>query len=178
MKTRFLVLTGMILAAALTRLLPHPQNFAPITAIALFGGAHFANKKQAFLVPFAAMMLSDLILGFHSTMLPVYTSFALIVLIGFSLRDKTSAGRIVAASFASSVLFFVVTNFGTWAFQSLYPKTLEGLATCYAMALPFFQNTLLGDAIYVATLFGGFALLENRLPRLKMQAAASFSGSL
>jgi hypothetical protein len=68
---------------------------------------------------------------------------------------------------ASSVLFFVLTNFGVWAFDALYPKTLEGLMACYVAAIPFFRNTLLGDLSYTVVLFGGFALLERRIPVLR-----------
>lgn len=174
MKPRFVVLAGMILFAAATRLMPHPYNFAPITAMALFGGAHFSDKRQAFLVPLAAMLLSDLLLGFHSTIFFVYGSFAAIVLIGLKLRERRSLLRIAGATVLSSVFFFVVTNFGVWALQSLYPKTPAGLLACYAAALPFFHTTLLGDALYTAALFGLFALAEKRIPFLRepMPAAA------
>ncbi len=166
-KNRFLVLTTMILLAVATRLMPHPYNFAPITGIALFGGSQFSSKKSAFLVPMIAMFLSDLVLGFHTTMLAVYVSFAAIVGIGFWLRKKQTFSRIVAATMASSILFFLVTNFGTWALQSLYPKTAAGLATCYIAAIPFFQNTLLGDLVYSGVLFGSLSLIQKVLPSLR-----------
>ena len=92
---RFWVLTGMIIAAAFFRFLPHPPNFVPIAAMALFGGAYFSNKKLAFLVPFAAMIISDMVIGFHSVMWAVYLSFALIVVIGMSVRRNKKAGSIV-----------------------------------------------------------------------------------
>jgi hypothetical protein len=166
-KARFTTLTGLILLAAASRLVPHPYNFAPITAIALFGGAHFADKRLAFLVPLIAMFLSDLVLGFHTQMAAVYLSFFLIVGIGLWVQRHRSVGRIAGAMFMSSVLFFILTNFGVWLLDALYPKTAAGLAACYVAALPFFQNTLLGDAVYTLLLFGGFALAEKRLPFLR-----------
>lgn len=125
-KTRTVVLVGMILAAAASRLIPHPLNFAPITAMALFGDAYFAKKRWAFLVSLVAMLVSDLILGFHSLMPIVYGCFAIIVCIGMWLHKRRKALPITGAVLASSILFFVVTNFGVWALSSLYPKTMEG----------------------------------------------------
>lgn len=166
MKPRLLTLTGMILLAAASRLIPHPYNFTPITAIALFGGANFSEKRWAFFVPLAAMLLSDLFFEMHSTLPFVYLAFILIVCIGFSLRSRKRVLPIASAALGSSLLFFVVSNFGVWAVQSLYPKTFAGLVTCYVAAIPFFQNLLAGDLLYTAALFGLFALAERLLPTL------------
>ena len=159
--TRFAVLLGMVLAAAASRLLPHPPNLTPIAAIALFGGAYFADKRAAFLVPLAAMFLSDLVIGLHRQLPVVYACFAMTVCIGLWLRTRRRLRPIAGGALASSLLFFIVTNFGVWALGSLYPKTMEGLITCYLAAVPFFRNTLIGDAFYTAVLFGGFALAER-----------------
>ena len=166
-KPRFVVLVCLILAAAASRLIPHPPNAASITAVALFGGAYLSDKRLAFLVPIAALFLSDLVLGLYSHMEVVYGSFALVVCIGLLLRRKRTPLAIGGATLASSTLFFVVTNFGVWLFGSLYPKTMEGLFVCYVAAIPFFQNTLLGDALYTVALFGGFALAERWWPALR-----------
>jgi hypothetical protein len=164
---RFTVLAGMILGAAAFRVLPHPPNFSPIAALALFGGAQFADKRAAFLVPLTAMFLGDLALGMHATMPVVYGCFALMVCVGFWLRRRRSAGRVVAAALGASLLFFAVTNFAVWAGTGMYPKTVGGLAACYTAALPFFQNTLLGDLFFSGVLFGGLAMAERRLPELR-----------
>jgi hypothetical protein len=178
-RIRFLVLAGMILAAGASRLIPHPPNFAPIGAMALFGGACFASKRLAFLVPLVAMFVSDmaisllsgdLSLGLHRLIPVVYGSFALIVCLGFWLRRRRKVVPIAGAALASSVLFFVLTNFGVWALGSWYPKTWDGLVACYVAAIPFFQNTLLGDAVYATVLFGGLALAEKGLPALREPA--------
>ncbi len=165
--TRFAVLLGMVLAAAASRLLPHPPNLTPIAAMALFGGAYFSDQRVAFLVPLAAMFLSDLVIGLHRQLPVVYACFAMTVCIGLWLRGRRRAPLIAGAALASSVLFFVVTNFGVWALGSLYPKTMEGFIACYLAAIPFFKNTLIGDAFYTALLFGGFALTERRFPVLR-----------
>lgn len=175
-RLRFFVLATMILAAAASRLLPHPPNFTPIGAMALFGGACLADLRRAFLVPLAAMLLSDLAIGvlegdlsrgLHPLMPLVYGSFALIVCLGRWLRDRRSFASIAGATLAGSILFFLVTNFGVWALGSAYPKSAAGLAACYVAAIPFFHSTLLGDAVYAAALFGGLALAERSLPALR-----------
>jgi hypothetical protein len=159
----------MIAAAAATRLIPHPPNLTSVTALALFGGAYFSNRRLAFVVPLIALLVSDFILGLYQHMEVTYLSFVLIVCIGFQLQQRRTAPRIAGAALLSAVVFFMVTNFGVWAFDSLYPKTFPGLIACYAAAIPFFRNTLLGDLTYTAILFGGFRLLESRCAALREQ---------
>ncbi len=161
-------MSGLIVAAALTRLLPHPPNFTPITAIAVFGGATLP-LRWATAITLGAMLVSDLALGilagdwsvtFHPTLPAVYGSFvAAIVLSRLLLRERLRLVPIAAVTLSSSVLFFVVTNFAVWLTGSLYPKTWEGLIACYGAALPFFRNSLFGDAVYTALLFGGYRVL-------------------
>src|SRR6266566_4335069 len=165
---RFVVVTLIIVAAVASRLIPHPPNLASIAAVELFSGAHLSDRRLAFVIPMAALFISDLLLiGFYSHMQIIYGRFALIVCIGLFLRGRRTATRIAGAALTSSILFFIVTNFGVWAFESLYPKTIAGLVACYVAAIPFFQNTLLGDALYTAVLFGGFALAEKVFPILR-----------
>ena len=163
MKSRLGLLIGMIFAAAGMRFLPHPPNFESIGAIALFAGAHFDDKRWAFVLPLAAMLLSDAVIGFHAQMPIVYGTFALVVCMGFFLRERRTALNIAGAAAAASTLFFVITNFGVWAFDGLYPRTFEGLVVCYIAAIPFFGNTLAGSLFYTAVLFGGFALAERKI---------------
>src|SRR3990167_3038350 len=162
MKSRLGLLIGMIFVAAGMRFLPHPPNFESIGAIALFAGAHFDDKRWAFTLPLAAMLLSDAVIGFHGQMPVVYGTFALVVCMGFFLRERRTALKITGAALAASTLFFVVTNFGVWAFDGLYPRTFEGLVVCYIAAIPFFGNTLAGNLFYAFLLFGGFALVERK----------------
>ena len=165
--SRLLAILIAILGAAALRLVPHPPNFTPIGAMALFSGAYLARRGLAIAVPLAAMLLSDAVIGFHSGMPFVYGGVALIVLIGQLGLRRVSSLNVVAAALVSSVLFVVVTNFGTWAVSGMYPLTLAGLAACYVAAIPFFQNTVVGDLFYSAVLFGGFALLERAIPAIR-----------
>lgn len=163
---KFWILTLMIFAAAFVRLLPHPPNFAPIAAMALFGGAYFNKKWAAFIVPITAMFVTDLIIGFHVTMWAVYLSFALIVVIGIKMLKEKKVGNIFFASVISSVSFFIITNFGVWVSSGSYPKTGSGLAACYTAAIPFFHQTLLSDLFFVGILFGAYHLAKQKFPLL------------
>ena len=166
-RIRFTVLAGMILSAAVSRLIPHPPNFTPLAAIALFGGAQFADRRTAFAVPLAGLVLSDCVLGFHWLSPVVYGAFALIVCLGILLRRRLSPAAIGGAALSSAVVFFILTNFAVWATGGLYPTTLAGLGHCYIAAIPFFRNTLAGDLVYSALLFGGMALAEKRFTTLR-----------
>lgn len=163
---RFLFLSVLVLLAVATRLVPHPPNFAPIAAIALFGGAYFTDKKMAFLVPMFAMFLSDLVLGLHSWMFAVYGSFMVIVLMGYLLRNKLTVLRLALVAVGASTTFFVLTNLAVWAFSGFYPISIAGLLECYTMAIPFYHYTLLGDLLYVGVLFGAFELAKFKLPQM------------
>ena len=151
-----------VLIAAILRLVPHLPNFAPIAAMALFGGAYL-GKRYALTLPLLAMFLSDLFIGFDSieSRIAVYGSFLLIGLIGLWLKNHRNFQIIVLATLTSSVLFFVITNFGVWAFGFMYPKTAVGLLACFTSAIPFFRNTMVGDMFYTAVLFGGYELVKT-----------------
>jgi len=166
LKPRFLTITGLILLAVASRLLPHPPNFAPITAIALFGGAYFTRKWAAFVVPFIIMFVTDLLLGFHTDMLAVYVGFALIVGIGFMLRNRISITGIIGASLGGSVLFFLITNFSVWLTGAMYPHTAGGLLTCFAAGIPFFQYSVISTLVYSSIMFGAFELAKSKFPEL------------
>lgn len=155
----------IIVFAVLLRLLPHPPNVAPIAAMALFGGAYI-NKRFALIIPLAAMFVSDIFLGFHPVMPFVYGSFLLSGFIGLWLRTHKTPFVVLSACITSSVLFFLITNFGVWLIGGLYPETLGGLATCFMMAIPFFRNTLVGDLLYTTLFFGGFEVIAFYTRRL------------
>jgi uncharacterized protein DUF6580 len=167
--TRLLAIVTAIIGAAALRLVPHPPNFAPIAAMALFSGAQLGRRPLAFVAPLGAMLLSDAVLGFHSGMIFVYASVALIVLLGWFALSRVSVLGLAGAAIASSILFFAITNFGVWLKGIYYPQTLSGLAACYAAAIPFFQNTVAGDLFYSGVLFGGFALVERAVPMLRAE---------
>ena len=161
---KFWILTLMVFAAAFVRLIPHPPNFAPVAAMALFGGAYFNKKWAAFLVPLAAMFVTDLFLGFHPIIWAVYLSFGLIVVIGMVMIKQKKVGNIFFASVTSSVLFFIITNFGVWFSTPYYAKTGTGLMACFTAAIPFFHQTLLGDLFFVTIMFGLYELAKTKFP--------------
>ena len=165
-KNQIVLIAGMIVLAAIMRLLPHWPNFTPVAAMALFGGAYISNKKFAFAVPFIAMFLSDLVIGFHNTMWAVYLSFAAIVGIGMLLRENKSVLRTAGAAVASSVLFFVVTNFAVWLAGGFYSMDLAGLVQCYVAAIPFYQYSVIGDLFYAGVMFGAFEYAKVKIPAL------------
>jgi hypothetical protein len=164
---RLLAVVSAILAAAALRLAPHPWNFTPIGAMALFGGAHLGRRLVAFVAPLGALLLSDLVLGFYHGQATVYFSVALIVMIGIVALGRITPLRVGAAAIISSVVFFGITNFGMWLFSGIYPRTLAGLESCFIAAIPFFQNTVAGDLFYATLLFGGFAVAQRLMPRLR-----------
>ena len=176
---RFAVITAIVASLALSRLLPHPFNFSPIAALALFGGARYSNRYAAYLIPLSALWISDLFLNyaFYGRFVPfyegaffTYLAFAMIVLLGsFALR-KFSAKNLLFTSLSASALFFLVSNFGVWALSGLYPPTAAGITACYAAAVPFFRNTLAGDLIYSFAIFYAFAFAQQQIPLLREKA--------
>jgi hypothetical protein len=147
----------VILMGAAARFLPHPPNFTPIAALALVGGAYL-DKRYGFVLPLFALFLSDLFLGFHGLMGYVYGSFLLVGLIGVWVGRTKSITRMASGTLAGSIIFFAVTNFGVWLSGQgvVYPLTWAGLMECYTLAIPFFRNSLAGDAFFATVLFGVF----------------------
>jgi len=157
------VILIMILTGAMMRLIPHWPNFTPIAGIALFGGTFLKRKDLAFLVPVAALLISDFIIGFHSTMLPVYLCFIVIVGFGLVLQGRLTVVNTLSASLAASVLFYLVTNFASWTSGLMpYPMNAAGLMQSYMAGLPFLFNGILGDLFYTSILFGAAYLVTNR----------------
>lgn len=152
----------LVLLAALCRLVPHPMNFTPVLAVALFGGATLP-RRISYAVPLGAMLLSDLALGygFGKMNVVVYGCLLAGVAMGWLLRDNRTLGRTIAATLSGSLLFYVVTNFVVWLGPPMpppfdYPHTFAGLVKCYVMALPFFRNALAGDVCWTLGLFALF----------------------
>jgi len=168
--TRIGLLFIMIVAAALTRLLPHPPNLTAIGAIALFGGACISNRWIAIGMTLAALAISDLFLGVYELLPVVYLSFLISFLLGRWLRSHRNLANTVYVVLAGAIQFFLITNFACWWYY--YPHTPAGLISCLTLAIPFFQYTLLGDLLYVTALFGGLALVERSLPAIREEIAA------
>lgn len=157
----------LILFAAFSRLLPHPENFAPLAAVAIFAGLYM-SKKYAIIIPIAAVFLSDIFIGLYPYVLWVYGSYVLIALINIGMRNKykksggvRKAGLLYGASIISSVAFFIITNFGVWTSGLYYEMTLSGLMNSYAAAIPFFRTSLLADILYITIMTGIYELLTR-----------------
>lgn len=179
---RFGIVSLLILLAAFSRLIPHPPNFTPVGAMALFGAAYFSKRYLTFVVPLIAMWLSDLVLNnvvyaqyfdgfvlFYPGFYWTYSAFIVIGLVGFFLLKRAKPQNIFIASLSASILFFLVSNFGVWASGMMYPKDLSGLLACYTAAIPFFQNTLMGDLVYCGVLFGVFEFAQYKFPLLNLK---------
>jgi len=166
---RLLLALAIIAIAAALRIAPHPWNFTPVGAMALFSGAIIKDRRIAFAFPVLALFSGDVFVGFYKAgvMLLVYASFLLSVLIGRFLQGRRAVLRVSAATLLGSTQFFLVTNFAAWWFLNAYPKTAAGLAACYVAGIPFFWNTLAGDIFYVTLFFGAFALAERLVPILR-----------
>src|SRR6267378_2277681 len=154
---RALLALVLILLAAALRMAPHPWNFTPVGAMALFSGAVLKDRRLAFFFPLLALFLGDIFIGFHKLIPIVYPSFLLNVAIGLWLRDRRTVARVSLATLLGATQFFLITNFAVWWLLGSFPKSAAGLATCYLAGLPLFWNTLAGDAVYAALLFGGYA---------------------
>lgn len=166
-RTTILIALALVTFGILSRFLPHPPNFAPIAAIGLFAGV-ILPRKMAILLPLAAMVVSDVFLGFHGLIFWTWGAFLLIGLFStYVLKKKYSMTTVLASSIGASIFFYLVTNFGVWAEGLLYPPTLGGLVSSYVNALPFLRNTLMGNMFYSAALFGAYEFAVLSAPKLK-----------
>ena len=162
-RTKIIFPILLVALAASSRLIQHPANFTAIGAMALFGGAIIRDKRLAFLLPLAAMIVTDAILGFHSSMIPVYACLVFTVFIGTKIQQNRTVLRIASASFVSSLVFFLVTNLPFWYVDiSLYPMTWAGMLESYTAAIPFFGNQLAGDLFFNALLFGAYYVFSRQ----------------
>ena len=169
---KYLPVFILITLGIAARFLPHPANFAPIGAIAIFSGIYLP-KKWAVILPLAAMFFSDIFLGFYAwpIMFSVYGSFIAMALIGLVVRKNKKLSTVLGGTILGSVIFYLVTNGAFWAFGSLYAHNLVGLADSYVMAIPFFRNSLLGDLFYTGVLVGAYEVSLALLYREKKVAA-------
>ena len=176
-----LLALGLIVVAALSRLMPHPPNFTPLAAMGLFGAAYFANKKLAFIIPLAAWWFSDLILNntvyaqysegfalFSSYQIGSFLALGLIVLVGIFMLKKINFKNILGSSLVAAVLFFIISNFGVWLMGTMYPMTLSGLVACFTAAVPFFGWSLLGNVVYLSIMVFTFEFAGFKIPSLKL----------
>lgn len=160
-----------VIFAVLARMpfMPHPWGFTPVAAALLYFGAR-GSRRQLW-IPFVLLAASDVILTkfvyayvFSWDHFVTWAWYAAILLLGTWLRENTGWLRLTGAALASSVSFFVVSNFAVWACWDMYPKTFSGLMTCYAAGLPFFRRGIAGDMLFTAVMFGLPALAALLAP--------------
>ena len=159
-------LIGIILLLAIFRMVPHPPNATPIAAMALFAGSMFSNRFLAYVAPLLAMLLSDILIGFHTTILYVYISFVITVFMGSKL-NRISIIRLGCLIIFASILFFLITNFGVWLHNNMYPQNLSGLLQAYIAGLPFLRNSIVANIIFVFIAFYGLIWIETKLNSTK-----------
>ncbi len=173
MNKRFLTIVSLIFTAALLRLIPHAPNFSPIGAIALFGGAYLNRKYLAYIIPIAAMVISDMFLPFYGIeVLITYAGFLVSIFIGTKLKNNLTWYNVAFGSMVASFAFYLITNFSFFypaSMGQLYTHDLAGVMNSYIAGWPFFQNTFASDLVYNAILFGGFYLLQVNIPELRTE---------
>jgi len=165
--SNFWLITGLVSVAVLFRIIPHPFNMTPLIAVSLFSGAKFNHKKQAFLVPIVTLLSSDVVLSYmnhypllHDTIFFTYSSILLVVLLGTLLKNQSlNIVKIAGFSLMSSLLFFIMSNFGVWLFSNLYTPDMAGLVKCFILAIPFNKFSWIGDIAFSLTLFSVYDLL-------------------
>lgn len=167
-----IVVAGLILLAAASRLVPHPYNFSPVAGMALFGGAAMGRKAWAFILPLGALFLSDLCFALFTTVpgfygwsqLVNYGAFALIVYLGIAALRKITVLNVLLTSLAASLLFFLLSNFGVWMVAggvAPYTHDAAGILNTYVLGIPFLGNTILGDMVSSGVLFGAYYLIGH-----------------
>ena len=165
--TKNIFILSLIVVAVLLRIAGIlPENVSPIASIALFGGAFFSNKIQGLIIPLAILFLSDLYFGLHDLMIPVYSAFVIIGLIGLAIKNNPSMGRSLVGIGIGSILFFLITNGAVWMGSTFYSQDVGGLIDCYIQGVPFFRNTLIGNFAFTALMFGSYHTAAYRFPQL------------
>lgn len=149
------VAIGLVVVGAVLRLLPHIPNVAPVGAIALFGGAMLGWRLAVWL-PLAVMILSDLVLGFYTGIEFTWAGFLVVALFGMAFRGRSLPAKVLVGGLGGGLIFYAISNLGTWLFSGMYPITIEGIVQCYVMGLPFLRATLIGDVLYGLILFGAY----------------------
>lgn len=157
---------SLILIGILLRFIPHAANFTPVAAIALFAGVYL-NKRQALIVPLLLMVISDIFLGMHNVVIFTWGSFILVTLLGFWAKKHKSIKGIVSTSIISSILFYIITNFGVWA-MGWYPQNLKGLTDCYILGLPFLRVFSVSTLLYTVVFFGAYEFIASRVRNTKL----------
>jgi len=162
-KNNYYAIIGIIILLATARLLPHPPNFTPILGMAVFSGAIISKRLIAYLIPLAAMLLSDLYLGLHSGIPIIYFSLAVCVLIGTFIEARVTILNSFLSISLGVLVFFLITNLMVWYGSGMYEFSISGLMTCYLMGLPFVQNTFISSLLYGMGAFLIYDIINKRI---------------
>ncbi len=168
MKKDLIIAVALVLVAVFSRLVTHEWNFTAMGASALVAGLLIRTRMLALTVPLTALLISDAVIGFHSTMWAVYAGYLVMVFCGLALAQETTTKKIFGSVIFGSIGFFLISNFGVWVSGQLYPMTLTGLVTSYQMAIPFFRNEILSNVLLTPVLFFVMFYAVVRLPLAKM----------
>jgi len=137
------ITTGIFLALAVSRFIPHPYNFTSLIALSFYVPAILGIVYLPALI--LSFIITDFFIGFHSVTLFTWGSVILIGLLSkffiFNIITRIS-GALIGA-----LLFFIITNFGVWSLGS-YGYTFGGLLTSYILAIPFFGNTIISTLVF------------------------------
>jgi hypothetical protein len=179
---KFGALIALIIVVALARLIPNMPNFSPMAAVALFCAAHFDKLWKAILVTLLATFVSDVILNntiyssmnngftfFYDGFIWQYLAYIAIAFLGSTIFNSINKAKVLGASITSTLIFFLISNFGAWISLPFYSKDLAGLMASYTAGLPFLKNTLLSDLFYTSILFGVYYLLQNRFESIRLK---------
>lgn len=167
---QILLISSIIIIAAFSRLLPHMHNFSPVLGMALFGAAYLKRNTLAFVIPLSAIILSDFVLQrvvypdyelFYEGWYFQYFAYGLVILAGLGLFKKVTVGRVLLGAFSAAIIFFVVSNFGSWIVLPEYVKTPAGLVQAYIAGIPFFKGTIYSSLLFTSLLFGSYYLISH-----------------
>lgn len=169
---------SIVVLGIISRFLPHPPNVTAVAAVSLFAGAVLNSRVLALLLPIVLMYISDFAINntisrayypdheglvlWTNLMTWVYSGYAVIVLIGSLLLKKRSMLKVVGVTFLASTAFWILSNFGSFLLDPMYPKTVTGLVACYEFALPFFRNSLIGNLVLCTSIFGIYDYINVR----------------
>jgi len=156
----FMLALIIISLGILSRIVVHTANFTPVLSMAFLGGMYLKGR-QAILVPLALMVISDLIIGLYPFVYLTWGSIVLISILGFCLKEQKNFLNVLGGSMASAVIFFIVSNFGSWL--SLYPHNIEGMRQCYILAIPFFRSTLASTVAYSLVFYAAYEWLLRKI---------------
>ncbi len=172
--SQFLLISFVVASVAFLRIIPHIYNFSPVIALAIFGAIHFRKKIYSYSIVIFSIMLSDIIINgfiydldnsflfFYEGFYWQYISYFVIILLSFSFKGKKiGLKNITYLCLSSSLIFFVISNFGFWLTSGMYSYTFPGLIECYIKAIPFYQGTLLGTFFYTPIFFGLYYFLQK-----------------